>query len=327
MDALRRYSNQHYQTYGREVVFVDYAASGPSENDEAMKRDAINIADEEAVRGDRGRPGRRHAHRALRDLAQRNILCMCTVALTRSSTASLPPMLWSSLPSINLYSQHDGRVHRQAASPASRPSTPATSSTRPRVQGQDPQVRAHLPGRHRGKVDPEGSRARHHCVTRARPLRHQHPAAAQVGYIYDPGRNQVDVTALIAKMKNEGVTTIIPIWDPLYPILITKEATIQLYFPEWFILARASRTPPPPAASTTSRSGAHAFGISPLWVTWETVPRSTGAVSTTTASRSSRRATRACSSTSTAPVLRRCSAASTWPAPTSHHDTLRRRAC
>jgi hypothetical protein len=33
MDALRVYSNQHYETYGREVVFVDYAASGPSEND------------------------------------------------------------------------------------------------------------------------------------------------------------------------------------------------------------------------------------------------------------------------------------------------------
>ena len=36
--------------------------------------------------------------------------------------------------------------------------------------------------------------------------------------------------------RTQGVTTIIPVWDPLYPILITKEATNQLYFPEWLMI-------------------------------------------------------------------------------------------
>lgn len=44
MTVLRTYSSQHYQTHGREVGYVDYEASWPSEDDEAMKRDAINIA-------------------------------------------------------------------------------------------------------------------------------------------------------------------------------------------------------------------------------------------------------------------------------------------
>ena len=69
------------------------------------------------------------------------------------------------------------------------------------------------------------------------------PTSSQVGYIYNPGRNQQDVTALIAKMKNEGVTTIIPIWDPLYPILITKEATNQARTSPTAVLFLPARAP------------------------------------------------------------------------------------
>ena len=45
-EALRIYGNQHYYTHGREVQFVQMNASGPSENDEAMKADAVKIAND-----------------------------------------------------------------------------------------------------------------------------------------------------------------------------------------------------------------------------------------------------------------------------------------
>src|SRR5439155_4971976 len=44
-DAYRAYSNHHYETYGREVVYEDFAASAVSTNDEAMIADAQRIAD------------------------------------------------------------------------------------------------------------------------------------------------------------------------------------------------------------------------------------------------------------------------------------------
>ena len=44
--ALFNYSNQHYQTYGRQVVFEELNASGKSDSDEAMTADAVKIATE-----------------------------------------------------------------------------------------------------------------------------------------------------------------------------------------------------------------------------------------------------------------------------------------
>src|SRR4051812_25838960 len=44
-EVLRRYYNDHYQTYGREVQFTKVNASGESSDDVAAKADAHKIAD------------------------------------------------------------------------------------------------------------------------------------------------------------------------------------------------------------------------------------------------------------------------------------------
>jgi hypothetical protein len=277
MDTLRRYSNQHYQTYGREVVFVDYPASGPSENEEAMKRDAINIAAKNPFAVIVGDPAAPMPTVLFRDLAQRNILCMCSVSLSEEFYSSLPPMIWSSLPSINLYAKHTAeyigkRLARKPAKFAGDELNPSQGfRTKTRKFGL-----IYLEGT-RGKVDPEGRRGADIMLRELAKYGVTIPASAQVGYIYDPGRNQADVTALIAKMKNEGVTTIIPIWDPLYPILITKEASNQLYFPEWFMVGTGLSDTTSAGRLYDQQQWRHAFGISPLWVTWQTVAKSTGA--------------------------------------------------
>ncbi len=277
MDTLRRYSNQHYQTYGREVVFVDYAASGPSENEEAMKRDAINIAAKNpfaVIVGDAAAP---MPTVLFRDLAQRNILCMCSVSLSEEFYGSLPPMLWGSLPTINMYARQTAEYigKRLAGKPAKYAGDELNPSqgfrTKPRKFGL-----IYIEGT-RGKVDPEGRRGAEVMLRELAKYGVNIPRSSQVSYIYDPGRNQADVTALIAKMKNEGVTTIIPIWDPLYPILITKEASNQLYFPEWFMVGTGLSDTTSAGRLYDQNQWRHAFGISPLWVTWATVARSTGA--------------------------------------------------
>jgi hypothetical protein len=277
MDTLRRYSNQHYQTYGREVVFVDYPASGPSENEEAMKRDAINIAAKNPFAVIVGDPAAPMPTVLFRDLAQRNILCMCSVSLSEEFYSSLPPMIWSSLPSINLYAKHTAEYIGKRL--AGKPAKFAGDELNP-SQGFRTKTRKfgliYLEGT-RGKVDPEGRRGADIMLRELAKYGVTIPASAQVGYIYDPGRNQADVTALIAKMKNEGVTTIIPIWDPLYPILITKEASNQLYFPEWFMVGTGLSDTTSAGRLYDQQQWRHAFGISPLWVTWQTVAKSTGA--------------------------------------------------
>ena len=277
MDVLRRYSNQHYQTYGREVVFVDYAASGPSENEEAMKRDAINIAAKKPFAVIEGEPAAPMPTVLFRDLAQRNILCMCSTSMSEEFYGSLPPMLWSSLPSINTYARQTAEYVGKRL--AGKPARYAGDEANP-VQNYRSRTRKfgliYLEGA-RGKVDPEGRRGADIMLRELAKYGVNIPSSAQVGYIYDPGRNQADVTALIARMKNEGVTTIIPVWDPLYPILITKEATNQLYFPEWLMIGTGLSDTTSAARLYDQNQWRHAFGISPLWVTWATVARSGGA--------------------------------------------------
>jgi len=276
METLRVYSNQHYETYGREVQFVDYAASGPSENDEAMKRDAINIAAKKPFAVIVGDPAAPMPTTLFRDIAQRGILCMCSVSLSEEFYQSLPPVLWSSLPSINLYAKHTAEYicKRMAGKPAQFAGDELNPSQgfkgKPRKFGL-----IYLDGV-RGKVDPEGRRGAEIMLRELAACGVNIPPSSQVGYIYDPGRNQADVTALIAKMKNEGVTTVIPIWDPLYPILITKEASNQLYYPEWFIVGTGLSDTTTAGRLYDQNQWRHAFGISPLWVTWETVAKSSG---------------------------------------------------
>jgi hypothetical protein len=98
----------------------------------------------------------------------------------------------------------------------------------------------------------------------------------EIAYLYDPGRNQSDVTNMIAQLKAAGVTTVVPYWDPLYPILITQEATHQAYFPEWFMTGTGLSDTTTAGRLYDQQQWTHAFGISPLWVTWATVAKSPG---------------------------------------------------
>jgi hypothetical protein len=81
-------------------------------------------------------------------------------------------------------------------------------------------------------------------------------------YIFDVARAQETATAVVARMRDAGVTTVIMSVDPLIPATITTEATKQGYFPEWII-------GPSVLADTTffgrtfdQEQWAHAFGIS-----------------------------------------------------------------
>ncbi len=73
---------------------------------------------------------------------------------------------------------------------------------------------------------------------------------------------------MIAKMHGDGITSIIMFVDPLYPILITGEATRQQYYPEWIISGSGLSDTTAAGRLYDQQQWKHAFGISPLWVTW-----------------------------------------------------------
>jgi hypothetical protein len=220
--ALFKYANQHYQTYGREVVFQDYNASGLDTNDEAMKSDAQRIAKDIKAFAVWGGPkvfGR--------ELAALGVPCMCTVTLSSDFYSENPPYIFGSLPTSTEYAQMIAEyIGKRAANKPAKYSGDTLSRNKTRKFGL-----IYIEGQ-KGVVDPEGKRLRDalvkelakYGVTFCNP-------GCEWSYLYEPGSNQDRVSAMISGLKGAGVTTVLMFTDPLYPILITLEATRQTYFP------------------------------------------------------------------------------------------------
>ncbi|MER3453423.1 MAG: hypothetical protein C4344_07290, partial [Acidimicrobiia bacterium] len=187
----------------------------------------------------------------------------------------LPPLVFSSLPTIDEYAAHTAEyVAKRLA--GKKKAVFAGDELNP-AQGYRNQIRkfglVYLEGA-RGRRDPEGQRA-HEAFVREF-ARYGLRFAKEIGYLYDPGRNQQDMTNIIAQFRNAGVTTVIPVWDPLTPIILTQEATRQLYYPEWFVVGTGLSDTTTGGRLYDQNQWRHAFGISPLWVTWTRVENSAG---------------------------------------------------
>ena len=229
-NALNKYHNAYYQTYGREVKLVQMNASGESTNDAAMKADAIKIANE---------------HKAFAVFAGNALAPIPTVLARELAQRGVH---------VHLHHVAVERVLQRAAAPRSSAGCPPSTSTPPTPPSTPPRS---SPARRPASAGPapptrtgcSASCTSTACRTPSTPRALAAPGVFQrafnrvgirfkttVTYLYDPGSNQNDITTMVAKLKSEGCTTIVPLVDPIQPILITKEATKQVYFPEWFIV-------------------------------------------------------------------------------------------
>lgn len=267
--ALFNYSNNHFNTYGRQVVFQDFAATGASDDDEKAKADAATIATTLkpfAVFNGGNAFGK--------ELAARGVVCICTVTLSSDFYKENPPNMWGSLPTSTEYAQYlaefvSKRLAGKNAIYAGDEVNPVQRmKAKPRKFGL-----IYLEGI-KGKVDPEGKRAADAITSEFQ--KKGVTIHSKIGYTYDPGRNQQDLTTMIAKLNSDGVTSVIMLVDPLYPILITGEATRQQYYPEWIISGSGLSDTTAAGRLYDQTQWKHALGISPLWVTWNTVSLSTG---------------------------------------------------
>ena len=267
--ALFRYSNLHYETYGREVVYTEYNASGPDENDEAMKADAVKIARDVKPFAVIGGP------KVLgQELAQRGVICICTVSLSSDFYNSNPPYIFGSLPTADEYSIHTAEyIGKRLAGKNAKWAGDNLNPTQG-YRGKKREFGLILLEGANGRVDPEGKKIRDVFV--AELAKYGVKLKAEYRFLYDPGRNQQDVTNMIATMKNAGVTSVIGMWDPLSPIFITKEATRQQWFPEWVMTGTGLSDTTTAGRLYDQQQWNRAFGVSPLWVTWNALEKSEG---------------------------------------------------
>jgi hypothetical protein len=267
--ALFTYFNQHYETYGRQVVFQDYNASGPDDNDEQMKADAATIATQ--IKPFAVWSGSIKTFNT--ELVSRGIVCICSVTLSSEYYQALPPYSFGALPTSTEYSQMLGEYVGKKL--WNRPAKFVGTGFSPTQTAKRKFGLIYLEGV-KGKADPEGKRAKDSLVAELAKYGAKFGDGDTIAYTYDPGRNQQDLTTMIARMHGDGVTSIIMYVDPLYPILITNEATRQGYFPEWVVSGTGLSDTTAAGRLYDKQQWPHAFGISPLWVTWATVSKSYG---------------------------------------------------
>ena len=85
-----------------------------------------------------------------------------------------------------------------------------------------------------------------------------------VPYSLDLTTAQEDARNVIAKLKSADVTSVILAGDPVFPTFLTKEATVQGYFPEWVVLGYAFTDTAVFGRQYDQKQWAHAFGVSLL---------------------------------------------------------------
>src|SRR5690606_134308 len=85
-------------------------------------------------------------------------------------------------------------------------------------------------------------------------------------YLFDMASMPNKATELMARFKQEGITTIVFLGDPVMPIYLTQAATAQEYYPEWIFTGTALTDTNVFGRQYDQTQMEHAFGISQLAV-------------------------------------------------------------
>lgn len=243
MEVLRRYFNDHYQTYGREVQFTKVDASGPASDDVAAKADARRIASGGyfgvVTAGGSANPTFDAT------IASLKLICVgCGGAVGQSTSfyAKTAGYYFNGQASRREIYEAMGeywakKLKGQNAAfagpgPVNRPPTAGPTDLRNRVR----KFGLIWLNATAGNVDPGQQEERDNFVQKILPKWGIDPKTSLVdaSYNYDITQAPAAAQTIISKFNSSGVTTIAIVGEALTPVYFTQEATREGYFPEWF---------------------------------------------------------------------------------------------
>jgi len=249
-DYLRVY-NEVFETYGRTVRVERFTGSGASDDTDAARADAIAIADMGAfaVIGGPSRAGPAFATA----LAERHVFCLgtCPLSVPQSIVEANEPYIMATGPTPNQAALLAAEMIGNLAGPG-----PAELAGDEALQSED---------RVYGLVHFDNTDGDYQDVTDTLVdglADHGIDITTSLRFELDLPRMQENARSMIARLEEDGVTTIIFTGDPLTPAALTQEATAQDYFPEW-ILAQSVLADTALFGRTFDQSQwIHGFGIS-----------------------------------------------------------------
>ena len=278
MEVYRQYMNDHTQTYGREITFKKYDASGPLGDDVAARADGKRIVEDGnfAVITARGTTASPTFDRTV---AHGGVICVaCNSTQAQSFYDDTKGYMFGSLPAAREYYEHLGEYMakrlvggKRTAKWAGPPSSPADVDLRkqPRKFGLI------WLNAVQGTVDPGTQEERDYFIKTILP-KYGIKGVVDSSYDYDLTKGPTTAQTIIAKMNTSHVTTIMCVCDALTPVFFTREATKEAYYPEWLQTGTGLTDTTFFGRTYDQQQWARSFGISPLWVFWEHVAVSEG---------------------------------------------------
>lgn len=249
-----------YNTHGRKVKLVYVDGSGPADDREAAKADAIKVATEIKAFASLGSPNDTYVE----ELVARKVLCVCTGSLPVEHYLEWAPYAGYT----SLMASTQGYVHRAEYIGKRLRRDKAKWAGDPVYQQT---ARAY--GLIYFETETNAYKSGADFFQSELQTKYGIPLTDRVSYIFDLAQAQEQARTVIARLKSKGVTSVVFAGDFLYPIFFTQEATRQNYNPEW-IITGSTLTDSTIFARTYDRAQwSHAFGVSFLFAR---APQETG---------------------------------------------------
>ena len=247
------YFNHTYETYGRQVELIYRQGSGKTDDDAVGRADALAIATEDKAFAVFGSPV---STKYTEELAARHVLCICTTSQPQEMYERLAPYIGYT----TLMASTQGYIHRAEYVGKRLAGRKAVHA------GTSDGVPLSTANRKFGLLwyeTPDHAYAQG-VTFFVKELKEKYNVSLAENLSYPSDYAQVSERArpLIQRLKSAGVTSVIFSGDPIAPAIFTKEATRQLYFPEWIITGSALTDTTLFARTFDQQQWVRAFGIS-----------------------------------------------------------------
>ena len=252
IEALAEYFNRSFQFYGRKlkIVFYDGKGSGTTElqggGQAEAEADAITSADEIGAFAEINGSSAPFADA----LARKKVIAFGTPYLSRNWHVDRRPYNWSVATDCSIIVESVAEFANKTL--ANKPATFAGGDLKDK-----PRKFAAFSPENPWYVD---------CVDQAIAIAEKagNKIDLRVTYKLDIDSMSNQAANIIAKLKNEGITTVLCGCDPIMPVFLTTKAAEQDYQPEWVVAGTALSDIDLVAQLYDQEQWSHAFGVSYL---------------------------------------------------------------
>ncbi len=300
VDNFITYFNRNFQFYGRKIELTQWKGKGSAINEivgagqESANADAIKAAKELKVFADVSAFTQPYNDA----LARQGVVAIGAPYMSREWFAKHAPYSWSPFPDCTSLAENIAEYLNKRV--FGHPADHAGGA----LEGKPRKVALVAPGQPRVPA----VRGRGREADRAAGNK-----AVRYSYTLDLATLSDQANNLAAKLRHDGITTVVLATDPLLPLLLTSRMSQQEYYPEWVVTGTALTDLDIVGQFYDQSQWKHAFGLTQPRRAAARRARATrtprSSPSTPTTSRSSAPSCSTTSSTCSRP-------ASTWPART-----------